>query len=103
MVELWLYGSLRRHAGESSLPLKLPIAEGETIGGVLSRLAIAQEEISHIFLNGKLLSTRSSMAPWLGYVREREWIAPDFDPLEVVLRPGDRLGLFPRDMGMLVV
>lgn len=60
MIELWLYGSLWRHAGENSAPLKLPIAEGETVGGVLRRLDIAQEEISHIFLNGKLLSSRSS-------------------------------------------
>ncbi|HID87035.1 MAG TPA: hypothetical protein EYP55_06595 [Anaerolineae bacterium] len=103
MIELWLYGDLRRHAVEGSVPLKLPLAEGATIGEVLRRLDLAPEEISHIFLNGKLLFSRSSMATWLGYVEEKERMAQGFNPIEVTLRPGDRLGIFPRNMGMLVV
>lgn len=103
MIKLWLYGDLRRQAGEGLLSTKLPLAEGETIGRLLRRLDIALEEISHLFLNGKLLFSRSSMATWLGYVGEEEWTARDFSPLNVKLRPGDRLGIFPRNMGMLVV
>ena len=102
MIEVWLYGDLRRRAGDQA-PARLSLAESETVGDLLRRLDIAPEEVSHIFLNGKLLLSRSSMAPWLGYRREEGWTGSDFNPLAVKLRPGDRLGIFPRKMGMLVV
>lgn len=101
MIEVWLYGELRCRAGE--VPTWLPLARGETVGDVLRRLDIAPKEVGHIFLNGGLLFSRSSMAPWLGYRREEGWTGSDFNPLEVELCPGDRLGIFPRNMGMLVV
>jgi hypothetical protein len=76
---------------------------GETVGSVLERLGVRTEEIAHIFLNGALLTTCNSMAPWLRYQRVREDV-PTCEPnLDTPVQDGDRLGLFGRDMAMLVV
>lgn len=55
----------------------LPVDAGMTIGGVLARLGIDPGQVSHLFLNGEYSG-----------VRRRVW-------------PGDRLGVFPRDMALL--
>ncbi len=105
MVEIHLYGKLRRYApdpapnGESVVRLELH--EGETLADLLARVGIEQDEIYHVFLNGTLLATHNRMAPWLGYQQTRpsvwEW------DLDIPLSKGDRLGLFGRDMASLVV
>lgn len=101
MVEMHLYGQLRRHAaearasGESVVRLD-PGPEG-TVRSALERAGIEPEEAYHVFLNGAILTTRNSMAPWLKYQQARG------EGLDTRLRDGDRLGLFGRDMALLVV
>ena len=101
MVKVHLYGSLRRYAPDSrpdreSVARLEPHPE-ETVGTALERLGISPDEIYHIFLNGALLSTRNSMAPWLEYQRA------GVEGLGTPVRSGDRLGLFAHDMALLVV
>ncbi len=101
MIDVHLYGSLRRHApnpdptGDSVIHLKP--RPGETVRTALERLGISPSEVYHIFLNGALVSTNNSMADLLKYRRSQS------HGLDVPLRPGDRLGLFAHDMAMLVV
>ena len=81
MVEVHLYGKLRRLAGcqetTSDCIAFLSVTDGDTIADVLSRLDIPFEETSNLFLNGQLsLPTRA-------------------------VQPGDRLGVFPNDMALL--
>lgn len=107
MIEVRLYGKLRRFGsdprGDRETVVYLETGPGETVGDALARLSIPQAEIAHIFLNGRLLTTCNSMAPWLRYQRVREDI-PTCEPnLDYPLRDGDRLSLFGRDMAMLVV
>jgi hypothetical protein len=72
---------------------------GETVETVLGRLGISPAEVYHVFLNGALLSTQNSMAPWLRYQEAGARV----HGLAVPLHPDDRLGLFARDMALLVV
>ena len=102
MLKIHLYGSLRRYAPDprpdrESVARLEPQLE-ETVGTALERLGISPDEIYHVFLNGALLSTRNSMAPWLKYQENR--ISKGLD---TPVQAGDRLGLFARDMGLLVV
>jgi len=107
MVEIHLYGSLRRYAPdprpdrESVVHLE-PQPE-ETVGTLLERLGISSAEIYHVFLNGALLSTRNSMAPWLNYQQVRGG-APNRDlGLDAPVQDSNRVGLFASDMGLLVI
>ena len=102
MVEIHLYGKLRRYAPDSR-PNRESVARlepqpGETVGMALGRVGISSDEIYHIFLNGALLSSRNSMAPWLKYQESRV-----SKGLDTPVQAGDRMGLFARDMGLLVV
>ena len=102
MVEIHLYGSLRRYASDSR-PNRDSVAylepqPGETVGTALERLGVSAEEVYHVFLNGSLLSTRNSMAHWLEYQKDQTGTG-----LDTLVRAGDRLGLFARDMALLVV
>ena len=73
----------------------------DTIESLLTRLGISIDEIYNIFYNSKLLATRSNMAKWIGYRQVR---SDPFDwDLNVKVKPGDRIGLFGRDMAALVV
>jgi hypothetical protein len=102
MVDVHLYGTLRRYAVDSrpdqESVVRLDSRPGETVGTALERLGISADEVCHVFLNGALLSTRNSMAPWLNY----RW-AGGGKGLDTLVRAGDRLGLFANDMGLLVV
>lgn len=107
MIEIHLYGNLRRRApdprpDQESVVQLTPIP-GETVGTLLKRLSIPPAEIGHIFVNGALLSTRNSMAPWLGYQQARGGVPNQDMGLNTPVRSGDRVGLFPRNMAMLVV
>lgn len=82
MIEVHLYGKLRRFAAEQDATrdsvLHVPAQDGETIADVTRHLGIPPEELGrNIFVNGQLsaLSRR--------------------------LQAGDRLGLFPADMSLL--
>jgi hypothetical protein len=102
MVEIHLYGKLRRYAPDPrpdrESVLQLDPYAGETVRTALERLGISSTEVYHVFLNGALISTHNSMAPWLRYQGERGGKG-----LDAALRSGDRLGLFARDMALLVV
>ena len=102
MLEIHLYGSLRRYAPDTrpdrESVARLELRPGETVGTALERLGISPDEIYHIFVNGALLSTHNSMAPWLKY--QRTCVN---DGLDTPVQSGDRLGLFARDMGLLVI
>lgn len=101
MVEVHLYGELRRHAadprGDGESVVQLTPGPGETVRSVLEQLGVAQEDVCHVFLNGALVTSRNSMAPWLRY-REAGG-----EGLSTPIGDGDRLGLFARDMALLVV
>jgi hypothetical protein len=107
MIEIHLYGSVRRHAPDPrpdrESVVQLTPTPGETVGTLLKRLSIPPAEIGHVFLNGTLLSTRNSMAPWLGYQQARSRVTNLDLGLDMPVRPGDRVGLFARNMAMLVV
>jgi len=107
MIELHLYGDLRRHAREKmdsdQTAMQLPVQDGETVGGLLRAVGIDPTEVGQIFLNHKLLSTRCSMAPWLGYQSAYERVPVDGSYLDTPIRSGDRLDVFPTKMAMLVV
>ena len=107
MIELHLYGDLRRYtqrktAGDQSV-VQLPIGSGETVGSVLREVGIDPTEVGQIFLNGRLLNTRCSMAFWLGYQSAKERVPTGGSYLDAPVRSGDRLGVFPTKMAMLVV
>jgi len=107
MVEVHLYGNLRRHApdprADRETVVRVEVRPGETVEAVLKRLGISADEVSHIFRNGALLTTCNSMAPWLRYQQAGEG-APNCDlGLGVEVGDGDRLGIFGRDMPLLVV
>ena len=118
MVQIRLYGRLRRHAHDQGAGGRDPIeAEpeiGETLGSLLVRLQIPLDEIHHVFLNNKLLATHNSMATWADYQRlravaqvgeadQRVRADPHDWDLSVPIESGDRVGLFGRDMAVLVV
>ncbi|MBC7223656.1 MAG: hypothetical protein H5T59_05190, partial [Anaerolineae bacterium] len=107
MVEVHLYGNLRRlvpHCGPTGgCALRVPLEEGETVGQLLARLGIPADQVYHAFLNGKLFWTRNSMAPYLGYQQVEDGRVRREPALERPLKPHDRLGLFGRDMALLVV
>ncbi len=82
MITVHLYGKLRRFAAESDPTCDsiacVPVEAGETIGAILKKVGIPEEELgSNIFLNGE----------YSGLTRE--------------VKPGDRLGVFPDDMQLL--
>jgi hypothetical protein len=107
MIELYLYGDLCHHAREKTASgqsvVQLPSDSGDTVGSVLREVGIDPAEVGQVFLNGRLLDTRCSMAPWLGYQSARERVPTGRSYLDAPVRSGDRLGVFPRKMAMLVV
>jgi hypothetical protein len=107
MIDVHLYGKLRRYTSDPRADrdtiVRVEPRPGDTLGAVLQRLDIPSDEVYHVFLNGALLSTHNGMAPWLGYQEPpAERLHPD-DRLETPVEDGDRLGLFARDMPLLVV
>ncbi len=101
MIEVHLYGGLRRHAsdsrGDAESILNVAPRSAETVRTLLERVGIDQEDLCHVFLNGSLLTTRNTMAPWLEYQQAES------HGLDSVIHEGDRLGLFAQDMALLVV
>jgi len=101
VIQVYLYGSLRRYAPDPrpdrDSVVRLEARENDTVTTALERLGIPPADVYHVFVNGALLATHNSMAPWLKYQR------PTSTGLDTRLRPGDRLGLFAQDMALLVV
>ena len=105
MVDIRLFGKIRRFvkkpvAGHDNL-MRIELQPEETLQQLLARIGIPVDEIYTIFLNSKLLATRSLMAYRMGYQQVNE--SPLDWTLEVALKAGDRVGLFGRDMAALVV
>jgi hypothetical protein len=105
MVDIRVFGKLRRFVKELEARhnnlMRIELQPKETLQQLLARLGIPIDEIYTIFLNSKLLASRSLMAYRMGFQQVNE------DPLdwklEVALREGDRIGLFGKDMAALVV
>ncbi len=105
MVEIHLYGKLRRFFKESLNSkdgvIKVSVQPEETLEQLLTRVGISIDEIYNIFFNSKLLATRSAMAYWIGYQQVHR------DPLrwklDIPVKNGDRIGLFGKDMAALVI
>jgi hypothetical protein len=103
MVEVHLYGNLRHYAGDirpgQDMVLQVQPGPGETIASLLERAGIRSDEIGHIFFNARLLATRTTMAPFYGYLQERDTVF-EWD-LQVPVGQGDRIGLFGTDLPIL--
>ena len=105
MIEIHLYGKLyKRFANDKHLEgnvLRLSPEPGETMASLFERTGIAMQDVYSLFLNARLLATRSNMVRWLGYQQAGD------DPLSwdmtVRVSSGDRIGVFGRDMAALVV
>ncbi|MCR4406232.1 MAG: hypothetical protein NUW24_04830 [Anaerolineae bacterium] len=106
-IEVHLYGSLRRYAPDPrpdrECVVRFTPGPEETIETVLERLGIPAAELGHVFLNGSLLATCNAMAPWLRYQQAQANVFNRERALDILLGANDRLGLFPREMAMLVV
>lgn len=82
--------------------MQLAMGEQETVGQVLARMGIGLEDVGNIFLNGRLLP-RSVYPITLGYQLAAPGpLAPE-EYLGISVQPGDRLGIFPRNMASVVV
>jgi hypothetical protein len=103
MVEVHLYGKLRRYAQESrptqDTVLLLEPGPEDTLGLLLAKAGIPLEEVNHIFLNAKLLATRNRVGSFYGYPQVQSSL--DGWDLDVSVGIGDRVGLFGRDMAIL--
>jgi hypothetical protein len=103
MVEIHLYGKLRHYVAQMQpgrgVVVKLEPAPADTIATLLAHIDVPVDEIHHIFHNAKLLATRTTMAPYMGYQQSRANLF-DWD-LNVPITDGDRIGLFGSDMTML--
>jgi len=81
MLEVWLYGQLRRLAPKSGATddsqVEVPVTAGETIADVLRRLEIDPSQVRHVFLNHQ------------------------YSALQRQVKRGDRLAVFGADMALL--
>ena len=102
MVEIHLYGKLRRYAKDSPDGIiRVTPESDETLDILIKRLGIPLDDIYSIFYNSKLLAARSGMASWIRYPQVR---STPFDwDLSITVQSSDRIGLFGRDMAALVV
>lgn len=107
MIRIHLYGDLRRYGdqprADRDTTVTLAVAGETTVTRALTGAGIPPQEVAQIFLNGKLLKAGSSMAPWLGFQTAVERLPASREHGETIIHGGDRLGLFPRRMAMLVV
>ena len=85
VIRIKLYGDLREKLphvkNEISAPNTLNIKPDkiETILDILNKFNIAEDEISHVFINNK------------------------YSKIESQVKDGDRIGLFPKRMGIIFV
>jgi hypothetical protein len=81
VVDVWLYGTLACYGDEarqmSFANLKIQLPEGSTMGDLLARLGMRNEERGITFINGRL-SAMPGLQPDMGQI----------------LHDGDRIGLF---------
>ncbi len=105
MIEIRIYGKLRRFISEPEAAhgnmMKVTPQPQETLEQLLARIGIPLDDIYTIFLNSRLLVTRSKMAYWIRYQQVQK--NPLDWELDIVVKAGDRVGLFGRDMAALVI
>jgi len=105
MISIHLYGKLRRHAPDdspsSNSVIEVEAIENETLQMLLGRVEISVGELYTIFINSKLLTSRTKIAPFLGYQQVCDENCQTWD-LAVTINDGDRIGLFGPDMPALV-
>jgi hypothetical protein len=103
MVEIHLYGKLRRFVGDhrpgQDTVVWLEPEPVTTIASLLEGMGVPIDEVNHIFYNAKLLASRNRMASFYGY-RQTGSDLSGWD-LNVAVRDGDRIGLFGKDMAIL--
>jgi hypothetical protein len=79
-IEVQLFGELARRCGATTaLPLRrdVPVASGARIADVLAALGVQPDEVGHLFVNAQ------------------------YSAASRPVKPGDRLGVFGRDMALL--
>lgn len=105
MIEIRLFGDLYQRAADPALKaggaLFLP-EKVATLGQVLARVGINGGEVGNVFLNGRLLP-RSVYPITLGYPLAAEHPLSEESYLDTIVSGGDRLGIFPRKMSLVVV
>ena len=105
MISIHLYGKLRSYAPENSPSgnsiLKVEAVENETLQMLLDRIGMGVDELYTIFINAKLLTSRTKYATYLGYHQVCEENCQGWD-LTVIINDGDRIGFFGPDMPALV-
>jgi hypothetical protein len=103
MDEIHVYGELRRYVNKGQNDrrsvIRLAPRGEETLESLLMVLGIPTDEINHVFLNSKLLATRTSMASYMGFEQSRRNVH-DWN-LDIPVDSGDRIGLFGKDMAIL--
>lgn len=106
MVSIHLYGKLRRYAENPSPSgnsiLEAEVLEKETLYDFLTRLGLNVDELYTIFINSRLLTSRTRIAPFLGYQQVCDENCQNWS-LSVIVNDGDRIGLFGADMPGLVI
>jgi molybdopterin converting factor small subunit len=84
-IKVKLYGDLREKIphidkiGGAPVTLHLEIEENTTILAILNKFSIKNDEISHIFINNK------------------------YSGIQNQVKDGDRIGIFPKRMGIIFV
>jgi molybdopterin converting factor small subunit len=84
-IKVKLYGDLKEKAPQSNdnsispSTLIIEIGDIKTVLDILNKFSIKQEEISHVFVNAK------------------------YSELRKEIKNGDRIGLFPKRMGLIFV
>lgn len=105
MVSIHLYGKLRRYAEDSSASsdsiIRAEVREKESLYDFLTRLGMDVDELYTIFINSRLLTSRTRIAPFLGYQQVCDENCQNWS-LSVIVNDGDRIGLFGADMPALV-
>ncbi len=82
--------------------MRLSVSEGATVGQVLSQMGVPPEEVGNIFVNGRLIP-RGLYPILLGYQRTAEGPLSPEEYWATPVRAGDRIGVFPRKMSLVVV
>jgi hypothetical protein len=104
VIEVRLFGDLRHYADEPGAPsgVVLQVGDAGTVRQVLVEVGIPPEEVGNLFLNGQLLP-RSAYPITLGYPLAASVPLSTAGLLNTPVKPGDRLGIFPQKMALVVV
>ncbi len=106
MIEVRLFGHLRRHVPGSTpvadTVVYLPADSAQTLEHIFARVGIEPTEVGNVFINGRLLP-RSLYPITLGYPLAAKGPLTPKDYLAAPVHPGDRVGIFPRNMSAVVV